>query len=196
AGEEVSYRFNYEATRRVFQAAEEARIKRFIFASTYSNYGRAEDARPVSEDSPLHPQSTYAHTKIASERFLLEQAGRSETAPIIPRFTTLFGVSPRTRFDLLVNQFVLEAITRRTLVMFQGNYRRSFVHVRDVVRALLLLADAAIDKVRGEVFNIGSTAANYTKAEIIDLVRNHIAGVGLEERDLSFGSDMRDVAVS
>ena len=80
--------------------------------------------------------------------------------------------------------------------MFQGNYRRSFVHVRDVVRALLLLADAAPEKVRGEVFNVGSTEANYTKAEIIGLVRKHITGVALEERDLSFGSDMRDVAVS
>jgi nucleoside-diphosphate-sugar epimerase len=195
AGEATSYRFNFEATRRVFEAAEKARVERFIFASTYSNYGIAQDAEPVTEESPLHPQSIYAHTKIASENYLLEKRA-SATAPIIPRFTTLFGLSPRTRFDLLINQFVLEAITLRKLVLYQGNYRRSFVHVRDVVRALAMFATGSLDKVRGEVFNVGSDTGNHSKAEIIDLVRKHVSGVALEERDLSFGSDMRDVAVS
>jgi nucleoside-diphosphate-sugar epimerase len=105
-------------------------------------------------------------------------------------------VSPRTRFDLLVNQFVLEAITFRKLVLFQGNYRRSFVHVRDVVRALVMFATVPLEKVRGQVFNLGSDTGNYSKGEIISLVRKHVSGVELEERDLSFGSDMRDVAVS
>jgi nucleoside-diphosphate-sugar epimerase len=95
-----------------------------------------------------------------------------------------------------VNQFVLEALTLRKLVLFQGNYRRSFVHVRDVVRALQAFAFAPIEAVRGEIFNVGSDKGNYTKAEIIDLVRRAIDGVSIEERDLSFGSDMRDVAVS
>jgi nucleoside-diphosphate-sugar epimerase len=195
AGETTSYRFNFEATRRVFDAAERAGVERFIFSSTYSNYGVAHNADPVTEESALSPQSIYAHTKIASERYLLEKRG-SRTAPIIPRFTTLFGVSPRTRFDLMVNQFVLEAITFRKLVLFQGNYRRSFVHVRDVVRALVMFATVPLDKVRGQVFNVGSDTGNYSKGEIINLVRKHISGVELEERDLSFGSDMRDVAVS
>jgi nucleoside-diphosphate-sugar epimerase len=195
AGEATSYRFNFEATRRVFDAAERAGVERFIFSSTYSNYGFAQDADPVTEESPLHPQSIYAHTKIASENYLLEKRD-SSTAPIIPRFSTLFGVSPRTRFDLMVNQFVLEAITLRKLVLFQGNYRRSFVHVRDVVRALALFATTPLNKVRGEVFNVGSETGNHSKAEVIDLVRKHVTGVDLEERDLSFGSDMRDVAVS
>ena len=195
-GEDVAYRFNRHATRLVFEAAEKAGVTRFIFASTYSNYGIAEDSRPVTEESTLHPQSIYARTKIASEEFLLEQGKRSRIAPIIPRFTTLFGVSPRTRFDLLVNQFVLEALLLRKLVLFQGNYRRSFVHVRDVVRALELFATAPIDVVRNEIFNVGADDGNYTKAEIIDLIRKNITGVELEERDLSFGSDMRDVAVS
>jgi nucleoside-diphosphate-sugar epimerase len=195
AGEATSLRFNFEATRRVFDAAERSGVERFIFSSTYSNYGYAQDDQPVTEESALHPQSIYAHSKIASEKFLIERRG-SPTAPIIPRFTTLFGVSPRTRFDLLVNQFVLEAITLRKLVLFQGNYRRSFVHVRDVVRALKLFATAPLDNVRGEVFNVGSETGNHSKAEIIDLVRKHVSGVELEERDLTFGSDMRDVAVS
>jgi nucleoside-diphosphate-sugar epimerase len=195
AGEATSYRFNFEATRRVFEASEKTGVERFVFASTYSNYGIAQSAEPVTEESPLQPQSIYAHTKIASEQYLLEKRA-SRTAPIIPRFTTLFGLSPRTRFDLIVNQFVLEAITLRKLVLYQGNYRRSFVHVRDIVRALAMFATVPVDKVRGEVFNVGSDIGNYSKAEIIGLVRKHVSGVALEERDMSFGSDMRDVAVS
>jgi len=195
-GEEVAFRFNRDATRLVFDAAEKAGVSRFIFASTYSNYGVAADSRPVTEESDLHPQSLYARTKIASEEFLLERARRSHIAAIIPRFTTLFGVSPRTRFDLLVNQFVLEALLFRKLVLFEGNYRRSFVHVRDVVRALYLFATVPIETVRSQIFNVGAERGNYTKAEIIELIRRNINGVELEERELSFGSDMRDVAVS
>ena len=195
-GEDVAYRFNRDATRLVFNAAENAGVSRFIFASTYSNYGIAADSRPVTEESELYPQSLYARTKIASEEFLLEQAKRTHVAAIIPRFTTLFGVSPRTRFDLLVNQFVLEALQLRKLVLFQGNYRRSFVHVRDVVRALRLLATAPIESVRSQIFNVGAEDGNYSKAEIIKLIQRNITGVELEERELSFGSDMRDVAVS
>jgi nucleoside-diphosphate-sugar epimerase len=196
AGEDVAYRFNCAATQRVFEAAQRAGVGRFVLASTYSNYGLAKDSRPVTEESELNPQSLYARTKIAAENYLLERATKSPTAPIIPRFTTLFGVSPRTRFDLLVNQFVLEALILRKLVIFQGNYRRSFVHVRDVVRALRLLATAPIEAVRGQIFNVGSDIGNYAKAEIIELVRRHVGGVAIEERDMSFGSDMRDVAVS
>jgi len=195
-GEEVAFRFNRDATRSVFRAAEKAGVSRFIFASTYSNYGIATDSHPVTEESDLHPQSLYARTKIASEEFLLEEAKRTHMVAVIPRFTTLFGVSPRTRFDLLVNQFVLEALVLRKLVLFQGNYRRSFVHVRDVVRALHLFATAPIEAVRSQIFNVGAEDGNYTKAEIIELIRRNIDGVELEERELSFGSDMRDVAVS
>ena len=195
-GEAVAFRFNRDGTRRVFDAAEKAGVSRFIFASTYSNYGIAADALPVTEESALNPQSLYARTKIASEEFLLERGKTSRIAPIIPRFTTLFGVSPRTRFDLLINQFVLEALLFRKLVLFQGNYRRSFIHVRDIVRALQLFATAPIDLVRNQIFNVGAEDGNYTKSEIIELIRRNIPGVDLEERDLSFGSDMRDVAVS
>ncbi len=196
AGEEAAFRFNFEATRRVFEAAERAGVERFVFASTYSNYGVAPTGTLVTEESSLSPQSLYARTKIASEEYLKERAKTSRCAPVIPRFATLYGVSPRTRFDLIVNQFVLQALTERRLVLFQGDYRRSFVYVRDVVRALLLFSAAPLDDVRGEVFNVGSEDGNYTKAQIVDLVCAHVPGVEIEHRDLSFGSDMRDVAVS
>jgi nucleoside-diphosphate-sugar epimerase len=197
AGEAVSRHVNVEATKRVFEAAERAGVPRFVLASTYSNYGRATDQRPVTEESDLHPLSTYAETKIEAERYLLGRSAEgTRCAPIIPRFTTLFGISPRTRFDLMVNQFVLGALAHRRLVIYERNYRRSFVHVRDVVRALLLFAEAPIDDVRCQIFNVGNDAANHSKDELVEMVCTAIPGTEVEYRDLTFSGDMRDVAVS
>jgi len=195
-GRQVAWRYNVEATQRVFEAADAAGVERVVFASTYSNYGLSKDGQPVTEDSPLYPQSLYAETKIAAEQYLLEQAKDARCAPIVYRFATLFGISPRTRFDLIINQFVLEALTKRKLVIYQRGYARSFVHVRDVCEAICLVLEAALEKVRGQVFNVGSDARNYTKDEIVELVRRHVEGTDVEYKDLTFGGDMRDIRVS
>jgi len=165
-------------------------------ASTYSNYGLSADGRPVDEGSPLNPQSLYAETKIAAEQLLLERALTARCSPVLLRFATLFGVSPRTRFDLIVNQFVLEALTRRRLVIYQKGYARSFLHVADVCRAIAIALEAPRASVHGEVFNVGGDALNHTKVEIVDLVRRHVPGTEVEVKDLTFGGDMRDIRVS
>lgn len=195
-GRRVAWRYNVEATQRVFELADEIGARRFIFSSTYSNYGLAQDGQPVTEESPLHPQSLYAETKIAAEQWLVEEARNSRCAPLIFRFATLFGISPRTRFDLIVNQFVLEAMTKRELIIYQRGYSRSFVHVRDVVEGIILGLLAAEEKVRGRVYNLGSDTGNYTKDEIVALVEKHVDGLKIIHKDLSFGGDMRDIAVS
>ncbi len=195
-GKPVAWRYNVESTQRVFEAAEAAGVGRFILASTYSNYGVAENGRPVTEESPLYPQSLYAETKIAAEQYVLEQAKRSRCAPLIFRFATLFGISPRTRFDLIVNQFVLEALTKRELVIYQRGYSRSFVHVRDVVDGIILGLSAPEATIRGHIFNLGSDAGNFTKDEIVALVQKHVDRLKVTYKDLSFGGDMRDIAVS
>jgi nucleoside-diphosphate-sugar epimerase len=195
-GESVARRFNVESTRLVFEQAEEAGVERVVFSSTYSNYGRSPDGRPVTEDSALHPQSLYAETKIAAEQLLLDAAKDAAAAPIILRFATLFGISPRTRFDLIVNQFVLEALTRRKLVIYQRGYARAFVHIRDVGEAIATVLDAPVETVRGQVFNVGSDAGNHTKDEIVRLVQKHVRSVEVEYKDLTFGGDMRDIRVS
>ncbi len=194
-GEARARNVNTDATIRLFEAAESAGVQRFVFASTYSNYGIAKDDKPVNEEAPLFPQSTYAETKIAAERYLQARARDSRCAPVIPRFATLFGTSPRTRFDLLINQFVLEAITTRRLVIFQGDYTRAFLHVRDVVRAVRAMLAASVDSVRGEIFNVGSESMNFTKNQIVELIREAVPATEVEVRDLSFGGDMRDVAL-
>lgn len=196
AGEGPSFACNVDGTRHAFELAEQNGARRFVFASTYSNYGVSEDGRPVTEDSPLRPQSVYAETKIAAEQYLAEQARTARCAPIILRFATLFGPAPRTRFDLIINQFVLEAVRTRRLLIYQKDYNRSFVHVRDIGRALLLALRAPLDKVRGQVFNVGANAGNYTKAEIAGLIAKYVPGLKIEYKDLSFDGDMRDVRVS
>ena len=195
-GKPVAWRYNVEAVKRVFDLAETLRTERFIFSSTYSNYGLAEDGKPVTEASPLNPQSLYAETKIAAEEWLLSAARTSECAPLVFRFATLYGVSPRTRFDLIVNQFVLEALTRRELIIYQRGYSRSFVHVRDVVEGILLGLEAPEGKIRGQVYNLGSDGGNYTKDGIVALVKKHVDGLKVTHKDLSFGGDMRDITVS
>ncbi|HET6845989.1 MAG TPA: NAD(P)-dependent oxidoreductase, partial [Anaerolineales bacterium] len=99
-GRQVAWRYNVEATQLVSEQANDLGAERFVFASTYSNYGVAVDAKPVTEKSPLNPQSLYAETKIAAEQYLLG-SGQSVAAPIILRLATLYGLSPRTRFDLI-----------------------------------------------------------------------------------------------
>jgi len=195
-GPQVAWRYNFEGTKRVFAAADAGRVERFIFASTYSNYGLSPDGSPVTEESPLNPQSLYAETKIAAEQYLRDQTTGSVTTPILFRFATLFGVSPRTRFDLIINQFVLEAITRRKLIIYQRGYARSFVHVRDVCDAILLGLEAPAAIVNREIFNVGGDEGNYTKDEIVGLVQRHVEGTVVEYKDLTFGGDMRDIRVS
>jgi len=195
-GPKVAWLYNTDAVRMVFDAAEAAGASRLVFASTYSNYGLSADGKPVDETSPLNPQSLYAETKIAAERFLLERAPSARCAPVVLRFATLFGISPRTRFDLIVNQFVHEAMTRRLLVIYQRGYARSFVHVRDVCMAVERALDAPEDAVRGEVFNVGHDEMNHTKDEIVALVQRHVPGTAVEIKDLTFGGDMRDIRVS
>ncbi len=194
-GRQVAWRYNVDATRLAFEQSCDLGIPRFVFASTYSNYGFMPDGKPVTEESPLNPQSLYAETKVASEQYLLSQSC-AETAPLVFRFATLYGISPRTRFDLIVNQFVLDAYTKRHLLIYQRGYSRSFVHVRDVVRGILMGLAAPDEKVRGQVYNLGTENGNYTKDQIVNLVLKRMPETHVEYKDLTFGGDMRDISVS
>jgi nucleoside-diphosphate-sugar epimerase len=194
-GKQVAWKYNVDATKMVFDQAADLGVERFVFASTYSNYGLSEDGKPVTEESPLNPQSLYAETKIASEEFLLSQKDAA-CAPLLFRFATLYGISPRTRFDLIVNQFVLEAFTKRSLIIYQRGYSRSFVHIRDVVRGVIMGLEAETDKVRGQVFNLGTENGNYSKDDIVRLILKRMPETVVEYKDLTFGGDMRDITVS
>lgn len=194
-GRQVAWRYNVDATKSVFGQAVDLGVERFVFSSTYSNYGLSSDGEPVTEESPLHPQSLYAETKIAAEEFLLTQKTAS-CAPLIFRFATLYGISPRTRFDLIVNQFVLEAFTKRELIIYQRGYSRSFVHIHDAVRGVMLGLEAERSKICNEVFNLGTDNGNYSKDDIVRLILKRMPETVVEYKDLTFGGDMRDITVS
>ncbi|GJQ35258.1 MAG: NAD(P)-dependent oxidoreductase [Anaerolineales bacterium] len=194
-GKQVAWKYNFEATKLVFEQSADLGVERFVFASTYSNYGLSENGKPVTEETPLNPQSLYAETKIAGEEYLLAQKD-SPCAPLLFRFATLYGISPRTRFDLIVNQFVLEAFTKRQLIIYQRGYSRSFVHIRDVVRGVIMGLEAEQSKIRGQVFNLGTEKGNYSKNDIVGFVLRRMPETVVEYKDMSFGGDMRDITVS
>ena len=194
-GKQAAWRYNVQAVKHVFEAAAGLGCERFVFSSTYSNYDLSRDDKPVTETSLLNPQSLYAETKIAAEEYLMAQKD-SPCAPLIFRLASLYGISPRTRFDLIVNQFVLDAYTRRELIIYQRGYSRSFIHVRDVVSGIILGLEAPLDKVNQRIYNLGSVKGNYTKDEIVGLVIKRLPDTVVTYKDLTFGGDSRDIAVS
>jgi nucleoside-diphosphate-sugar epimerase len=194
-GKQVAWRYNVEATKNTFGQAVDLGVERFVYASTYSNYGLSSEGTPLTEESPLHPHSLYAETKVAGEEFLLARRD-SICAPLIFRLATLYGISPRTRFDMLVNQFVLDAFTRRDLIIYQRGYSRSFLHIRDAVRGMVLGLEAERSKVCGEIFNLGTDKGNYSKDDIVRLILKRMPETVVEYKDLTFGGDVRDITVS
>ncbi len=194
-GRQVAWRYNVEATKSVFGQAVDLGVERFVFASTYSNYGLSSEDKLLTEESPLNPHSLYSETKSAAEEFLLSQRD-SSCAPLLLRMATLYGISPRTRFDLLVNQFVLDAFSRRELIIYQRGYSRSFIHIRDTVRGIVLGLEAERSKVCGEIFNLGTEKGNYSKDDIVRLILKRLPETVVEYKNLTFGGDVRDITVS
>jgi len=194
-GRQVAWRYNVEATQLAFEQADELGMERFIYLSTYSNYGLSPDGKPVTEETPLTPQSLYAETKIAAERYLLGQVD-SVCAPLVFRLATVYGISPRTRFDMIVNQFVLEAYTRRELLIYQRGYSRAFVHIQDAVNGILLGLQAPETDIRSQVYNLGTPAGNCTKDQVVALILKRLPETVVHYKDMTFGGDMRDISVS
>ena len=131
---------NHQASLDLIEESRRAGVGRFIFASTCSNYGKMKDAdRYVDEESELSPVSLYAETKVAVENALL-QSGNGLGWCLTPlRFATIFGVSARMRFDLTVNEFTMEMLTKKQLVVFGEQFWRPYIHVRDAARAIQLV---------------------------------------------------------
>ena len=161
---------NVEATRALVEDAAEAGVERFVFASTCSNYGRMADSSvPVDESGELAPVSLYARQKVEVEQWLL---GRSNgaLAPTCMRFATVYGVAPRMRFDLTVNEFTRDMWAGRVLEVFGERFWRPYIHVRDAGRAVRLVLKTPLDRVRGEVFNVGRTDQNFRKLDLVDII--------------------------
>jgi nucleoside-diphosphate-sugar epimerase len=187
-----SHEVNVEGALSLVRDAAAAGVGRFIFASTCSNYGRMTDpTMPIDETGELAPVSLYAEQKVAVERHLLEADPGLEAVCL--RFATVYGAAPRMRFDLTVNEFTRELTLDRELVVFGEQFWRPYVHVRDAARAACVVLESAPDAIRGEVFNVGDTAENYRKVDIVELLRERLPGasVSFVHRD----EDPRDYRV-
>lgn len=166
--EKLTLEINLAATRMIAEAARGFGVQRFVFASTCSVYGASDQL--LDERSSLNPVSLYAHTKIDSERILLELNDNS-FEPVILRFGTIYGLSPRPRFDLAINLLTAMAVCERSITIFGGDQWRPFVHVEDVADAILVCLDAPTHAVKGQTFNVGSDDQNYRISQLGDIIQ-------------------------
>ena len=187
---ELTIEVNLVATRTIAEIAKAHKVRRLIFASTCSVYGASKDT--LDEQSTLAPVSLYASSKIASERVLMEMADDS-FKPVILRFGTIFGLSGRTRFDLVVNLLTAKAMFDKEIPVKGGEQWRPFVHVHDAAKAVVLALEAPISRVGGEIFNVGSNKNNYRIREVGELIHEAIPSAKLKIDDKD--TDQRDYRV-
>ncbi len=192
---ELATQTNFESTKLLYGAGNAAGASRFIFASTCSNYGKMDDPSVfVDENSELKPVSHYAETKVASEMFLLSQNKQNTCKPTCLRFSTVYGLSPRIRFDLTVNEFTRELAMGRELVIFGEQFWRPYCHVLDLARSMKLVLESSPEKTAFNVFNVGDTSENYTKKMIVDEILKQIPDGRI--RYVQKDEDPRDYRVS
>uniref|UniRef100_A0A7C6A9T0 SDR family oxidoreductase n=1 Tax=candidate division WOR-3 bacterium TaxID=2052148 RepID=A0A7C6A9T0_UNCW3 len=176
---------NLIATRQIAQLAKALGVKRFIFASTCSVYGAGNGDFALSEDEPftsLKPLSLYAETKIAAEKYLLTMRDKN-FQPVILRFATIYGLSYRPRFDLVVNLLTAKAITERKITVFGGKQWRPFISVVDICSALIKALLAPEELVSGQIFNVGSNDQNYQIEEIAETIKELLPSTQIQKED-------------
>ena len=173
---ELAILTNWESSKRLVDRCIERGIPRFVFASTCSNYGKMNDPNAcLDEDSELAPVSLYAKLKVKFEKYLLEEIRKTDAfCPVSLRFSTVYGVSPRMRFDLTVNEFTKELAQGKELVIFGEQFWRPYCHVRDFSGAFMTVLNASREKVAYNVFNVGDTSENYTKQMLVQEITKQI----------------------
>jgi nucleoside-diphosphate-sugar epimerase len=162
---------NVDASKALAADAADAGVERFVMASTCSNYGRMADPTvPIDETAVLAPVSLYAEQKVEVEKYLLA-LDPAPFAVTCLRFATIYGAAPRMRFDLTVNEFTRDLWADRKLEVFGEQFWRPYVHVRDAARAIRAVLEAPLHAVAGEVYNVGDSAENYRKLDLVERIR-------------------------
>ena len=180
--EDLTVEVNLMATRMIAEVAKSVGVERMVFASTCSVYGAGEQT--LDEFSTLNPVSLYARSKIASEEVLASMAD-DHFAPVILRFGTIYGLSGRTRFDLVINLLTAKALNEGQITVFGGDQWRPFVHVDDAASAVVKAFEAPLSVARNEVFNVGSNDQNYTINQVAEIIHRIIPTAEL----INMGSD-------
>jgi len=169
---EAARQVNLEGSLRLLEEADKAKVGQFVFASTCSNYGKMTNPDVlVDEDAELRPVSLYAETKVAVEREVLSRGERDRLKCTALRFATVFGASPRMRFDLTVNEFTLRMLVEKALVVYGEQFWRPYVHVRDAALGIRMILEAPSHKTAGRVYNVGSTEQNFRKQDLVEMIR-------------------------
>ena len=186
---DLTIEVNLMGTRTIAKVAKGYGIRRFLFASTCSVYGASTDDKLLTEESPLNPVSLYAVTKLASERVLMDLASEN-FSPTCLRFSTIFGLSGRTRFDLVVNLLTAKALMDGKITIEGGDQWRPFLHVDDAATSLLQTLEAPLQKVHRQVFNVGGDEHNYTIQQIGEAIQKLVPQAELI--NVASGGDQRN----
>jgi nucleoside-diphosphate-sugar epimerase len=164
--------------------------QRILMPVTNSGYGIGESGKFCTEDTPLRPISLYGVTKVIAEEAVLDRQ-----QSITFRLATVFGMSPRMRMDLLVNDFVYRAVTDRAVVIFEGHFKRNYIHVQDVARVFLHGLEN-FESMKGRPYNVGLDDANLSKIELAQAIREHVKEFAYVEAPIGEDPDKRDYIVS
>ena len=182
---------NEDATKKLVIVSKNHGVKRFIFASTCSNYGSASTI--VDENSPIQSLSLYSTTKVNSENFILSTKD-SSFEPSILRFATAHGLSPRMRFDLLLQEFLRDAILDKKIKIYGPNFWRPLAHVDDISNACITAIKSSKDVISGEIYNVGHTKENYTKKMLAETIQKFVPSTEIEITESK--TDLRTYKVS
>lgn len=182
---ELAESVNYKATKLLSSLVSSNQY--VLYGSTGSNYGAIEEI--CTENTPLNPLSLYAQTKTLAEEQLL-----NNNTTIAYRFATAFGVSPRLRLDLMINDFTYKAVSEGYMVVYEKHFMRTFIHVYDIARAWLYAVEN-LDKMKNQVFNVGSDKMNYSKKDICDIIEKK-TGALFHYADIGEDADKRNYTVS
>jgi nucleoside-diphosphate-sugar epimerase len=166
------------------------RDQRLVFATTNSGYGIGDAGQYCTEESPLRPVSIYGTSKVEAERAILD-SGNGVTL----RLATVFGMSPRMRLDLLVNDFTWRAVTDRAVVIFEGHFKRNYIHIRDIARAFMH-AIANYAEMNNQPYNVGLSEANLSKLELCAKIKEHVPQFVYLQAPVGEDPDKRDYIVS
>ena len=173
---EISEKINNEGTKKLINSCKNKKIEKLIFVSTCSNYGLSDTDLPLSEEAELKPISLYAKQKVEVEKYILSQKNNLDCNPTILRFATAFGLSPRMRFDLTINQFTKSIFENEKLEVFDSNTWRPYCHVEDFAGALEQILNANKKVTNFQVFNVGDDNNNFTKKQIVEQIIKFIPG--------------------
>jgi len=179
---------NFDAVQLLCKFATPSQM--MIFPVTNSGYGIGEPGKFCTEDSPLRPLTLYGETKVKAERVVLDRE-----SSVTLRLATVFGASPRMRLDLLVNDFVYRALHDRAVTIFEGHFKRNYIHVRDVAKAFLH-AIAHFGAMKGKPYNLGLDDANLSKIELCQVIQKILPKFIFQEAQVGEDPDKRDYIVS